>query len=427
MSPPQLVKAVLQAPVDLIFFGGIGTFVKAWDESDTDVDDAANDDVRVSAEQLRARVVAEGANLAVTQRARVAYSRRGGRVNTDFVDNAAGVAMSDREVNLKILLSLAEATGRLAPGDGDRLLLEARDDAAAAVLSQVDGGVVALDRAALAGGSDLQVYEALIEELEAAGMLERSTECLPGPEELARRRQAGAGLSRPELAVVMAYERSALACSVQASRLPERPGMADLARAYFPAPLREPFSDLVTSHPLFAQLVSSQVANQVTKQMGPIWAYEVSAELGCPLSQVAGADQSAAEVLGAAWMEGEVDALSSSLQMDAELALRSAISAGVDRLARWYLRHPGASGTAGRSALDERIMAELARHMGAEKRDRADWTSLGVPAELAGRAAQLADLAGVGEVGHVALASGARSPLPSRRGARSIALCCCVR
>lgn len=226
LTPPELVKACLRAPVDLIFFGGVGTFVKAPGESDVEVDDEDNDEVRVSADQLRARVVAEGANLALTQRARASYSRRGGRVNADFVDNAAGVAMSDREVNLKILLGVAISAGRLAAEARDEALFAAQDEAAAAVLATVEGSLVALDQAARSSPDALPAYEALMVALEHSGLLDREVEALPGPEELARRRDAGAGLSRPELAVVVSFARAALARSIEGSELTASPALA---------------------------------------------------------------------------------------------------------------------------------------------------------------------------------------------------------
>ena len=146
LTPPELIAAILAAPVDLLWFGGIGTYVRAPDESDTDVGDRANDSVRITSNRLRARVVAEGGNLGVTQRGRIRYARRGGRINTDFIDNAAGVAISDREVNLKILLALALEEGRLLPAERDQLLAAVTDDVVAAVLQQVDNSVLALSR-----------------------------------------------------------------------------------------------------------------------------------------------------------------------------------------------------------------------------------------------------------------------------------------
>ena len=192
MSPPDVVKAILQAPVDLIFFGGVGTFVKGPAETDAEVDDRANDDVRVDAGQLRARVVAEGANLAITQRARASYSRRGGRINADFVDNVAGVATSDHEVNLKILLGLARARQRLSAAGRDEMLAAATEDVAAAVLAEVEGNIVALDLAASSSAAELDACQALMDDLESAGLLDAAVEALPGP-----RRWPGAGKQGP--------------------------------------------------------------------------------------------------------------------------------------------------------------------------------------------------------------------------------------
>ena len=268
--------------MDLIFFGGIGTFVKAPGESDIDVDDKANDDVRVSAEQLRTRVVTEGANLAVTQRARTSYSRRGGRVNADFIDNAAGVVMSDREVNLKILLGLALSAGRLDAAGREAMLVGSKEAVAGAVLTEVERSIVALERGASSSASELPAYEALMDDLSAAQLLDLDVEALPGPEELARRRQAGAGLSRPEVAVLISYARSEVARSIEGSPLSSDEAMWPCAMAYFPTGPLEAFPDLVLDHPLFRQLVSSRVANAIVEQVGPIRARRGRGSDGTP-------------------------------------------------------------------------------------------------------------------------------------------------
>jgi glutamate dehydrogenase len=404
-SPPQLVKLVLQAPVDLLFFGGVGTFVRAKAESDVEVDDPTNDEVRVSAEQLRARVVVEGANLALTQPARVSYSRRGGRVNTDFVDNAGGVAMSDREVNLKILLQQAISAGRLSRAERAPLLLETRDAAAAAVLAQVDGGMVAIDRAAATSATDLPVYESLIDDLESSGALERTSEYLPGTEEMARRRQAGAGLTRPELAVITAYARSSLARSIDSSELVASAEVGRYASEYFPPAVLGRYSDLVPAHTLFGQLIASQLADEVIKQMGTVWAYELATELGSPLWEAGGAFFAAALVLRARDIAKEVDAAAASLPLDGELALRSVVASGLDRLARWYVRH--------RQPLAHLVLEDVAAYGELiddagppPRRELAEMTGLGVPEDTAVRAVRLRTLASLGEVAETARTSG---------------------
>ena len=426
MSPPELVKAVLEAQVDLIFFGGIGTFVKEAAETDRDVDDRANDDVRVNADQLRARVVAEGANLAMTQRARTSYSRRGGRVDTDFIDNAGGVAMSDREVNLKILLGLALGSGRLAPADRDEVLAGSADAVADAVLAQVEQSVVALDRAAVSSAADLPAFEALMEDLDRAGLLDVEVEALPDAEELARRRPAGAGLSRPELAVLLAYARSELARSIDSSPLPHYDALRSCGVGYFPPAVTQAFSDLVPEHPLYRQLVSSELADELIARMGAVWAHEVAAETGRQPWEAAAAYWAAREVLGAGPLFEEVDTVAWTVSPEAESALRDCLSSALGRLARWYLArqgvvdptgdHSAGAGLAVAVAADRPYIGQLdevCSRQGAPVAAPmdirplvAELVALGAPEDLSSRIARLMRSAAVGELAEVARATG---------------------
>ena len=197
------------------------------EEPDADVGDRANDDVRITSDQVRARVVAEGGNLGVTQLARIRYSRRAGRINTDFIDNAAGVATSDREVNFKILLALAIEEGRLDPAERDGYLARSENEVAEEVLRQVDHSVAALSRAVPGSARELDAYEALIDtSWKRRGGSIGTVESLPAPEELQVRREAGAGFIRPELAVLLAYAKSDLVAAIEASDVSGRPGPA---------------------------------------------------------------------------------------------------------------------------------------------------------------------------------------------------------
>jgi glutamate dehydrogenase len=416
MSPPELVKAVLEAQVDLIFFGGIGTFVKAPSETDIEVDDRANDDVRVNADQLRARVVAEGANLAMTQAARTSYSRRGGRVDTDFIDNAGGVAMSDREVNLKILLSMALASDRLAPAARDGVLAGSAEEVADDVLAQVEQSVVALDRAAGSSAAELPAIEALMADLARAGLLDVEVEDLPDGEELARRRQAGAGLSRPELAVLLAYARSELARSTEPSPLAGYETTRSCATGYFPLGARQAYADLVPAHPLYRQLVSSELADEVIVRMGAVWAHEVAAETGRQLWEAAAAYWAAREVLSAAPLFEEVDRVAWSVSTEAETAMRDSLSSGLGRLARWYLTRLGPFDPGVVISSDRPFVAGLSAAYpfgagspsGGPFDDRplaAALVALGLPEEVAARLAQLVRDAAVGELAEAARAS----------------------
>ena len=344
MSPPELVSAILAAPVDLIWFGGIGTFIKAAGESDTDVGDHTNDAVRITSDQVRARVIAEGANLGVTQRARIRYSRRGGRINADFIDNAAGVATSDREVNLKILLSLATESGRLTDSERDLLLGRSEQEVAEEVLRQVDHSVAALNRATARSERELDAYEALVGGLEAAGRFNRQVEVLPDREEFKVRRAAGAGLIRPELATILAYAKADLVAAIEGSGSASDAVFLDSVIPYFPDSIRREFADLIPRHRLYPQLVATDVAGELVDQMGIVWAHDLAAELGCGLGQVASAFWVARRVTGAGSLWAELEALAagpaSELSAPAEAALHRMVVEAVGGLARSYLRAP---------------------------------------------------------------------------------------
>ncbi|MGI8750885.1 MAG: NAD-glutamate dehydrogenase domain-containing protein [Acidimicrobiales bacterium] len=403
LTPPELIAAILAAPVDLLWFGGIGTYVRAPDESDTDVGDRANDAVRITSNQLRARVVAEGGNLGVTQRARIRYSRRGGRINTDFIDNAAGVAISDREVNLKILLALAIEEGRLDAEGRDQLLAAVTADVVEAVLQQVDNSVVALSRAVPTSAGELDAYEALIGSLQRGGYLDRAVEALPDADELATRRTAGAGLIRPELAVLLAYAKSALVADIEASELPGDPALVDSVSPYFPPAIRDQFAASVTRHRLYRELVATDVAGEVVDQMGVTWAHETAAALNRSRVDVAAAFWAAREVLGAGprW-EKLVRSTAGVFAPGADLDLEAhrVVVTAVDVVARRYLARPGpvrpGAVIANDRAVAEALAAGPLRAAGTAERDRL--VGLGADEELAEDLARWAAAADVADV-----------------------------
>jgi glutamate dehydrogenase len=408
LSPPRLVSAILAAPVDLLWFGGIGTFVKAPEEPDSAVGDHANDAVRITADQVRARVVAEGGNLGVTQRARIRYSRRGGRINTDFIDNAAGVATSDREVNLKILLALAIEEARLDADQRDSYLVRSADEVADEVLRQVDHSVVALSRAVPGSARELDAYEALLDTLEDAGRFDRTVECLPTAEELRIRRQAGAGLIRPELAVLLAYAKSDLVAAVEDSDVVTEPALLDAVVPYFPAPIRESFTELIPRHRLYPQLAATDLSGEVVDQLGIVWAHETAAELGRDLAEVAGAFWAARQVIGAGYRWAELEQRSAELSADAETALHATISDAVAKLARSYLTNAGESGLGEAISRDGPLADAMAAAAATEatKSEEDTLVALGVDRVLANRFVVTAARAEVGEAGPVARSTG---------------------
>jgi glutamate dehydrogenase len=337
LPPPDVVRAILSAGVDLLWFGGIGTFIKASTETDAEVGDSSDDAVRIDAGALRARVVAEGGNLAVTPRARVQYSRRGGRINADFIDNAAGVVTSDREVNLKILLAQAIEAGLLARSERDQVLFDVADDVAAEVLRQVGLSAAAVSHAVPRSAIDLDAFEALMVKLEIDGHLNRRVEALPDTEELQIRRSAGAGLTRPELAVLLAYAKSDLAAALERSPLMADPEILVAVEAYFPPPVTARFHDLIASHRLYNGLAGTALGSEIVDRMGVTWAHETAEELGVLLADVAAAYWAARQVLTADRRWRQLEAIAPQISTDAELVLHHAVGAAVDALTRTYL------------------------------------------------------------------------------------------
>ncbi len=415
MSPPELISAVLAAPVDLLWFAGIGTYVRAPGETEAEVGDRANDDVRITADRVRARVVAEGGNLAVTQRGRIRYSRRGGRINTDFIDNAAGVATSDREVNLKILLSLAIERGRLRPAERDAILEEVEGQVDFEVLRQVDHSVAALTRAVPISQRYLDAHEALLDGMEHEGRIDRVVEDLPGAEEWARRRDAGAGMIRPELAVLLAYAKSELIDSIEASGLAAAPTLRSAVGPYFAPLVQDRFGDLIPDHRLFPQLVATDLAGEIVDRMGIVWAHETAAELGADLADVAGAFWAARQVLSASPLWNEVEAAGTMAPADADAAMHAMLADGVGELARRYLLR-GETALTGIIERDAPIVAPLLTVVG----ETPSWdpTSTypdekasalmadGVPQDLAVAVAARRRLARVGDASVVARSTG---------------------
>jgi glutamate dehydrogenase len=341
LSPLELISAILAAPADLMWLGGIGTYVKATNESHSDAGDLANDRVRIDADKVRSRVVAEGGNLGFTQRARIQYSRRGGKINTDFIDNAAGVVTSDMEVNLKVLLALAVERGRLGASERDGVLAAVQDEVAAGVLRLVGLSAAALARAVRASASDLDAYESLMAALETRGRLDRKVEALPEAEEMATRRTAGAGLIRPELAVLLAYAKSDLSKAIEGSPLARDPALRGAVEAYFPAGITERFGDIIGDHRLYAQLAATTVSGEIVDRMGITWAHETADEWGTSLGEVAAAYWAAREVTGANRRWRQVEALAPSIDAETEGVLHAAVATVVDGLARTYLRRQG--------------------------------------------------------------------------------------
>jgi glutamate dehydrogenase len=339
LTPTEVIQAVLRAPVDLLWNGGIGTYVKSTSESHADVGDRTNDAVRIDGRELRTKVVGEGGNLGFTQRGRIEYAQHGGRINTDAIDNSGGVDCSDHEVNLKILLGLAVESGELTVEERNDVLQSVAPDVVAHVLYDNYLQVQILSQETAVAAERMEAYEDLMSELEARGLLERSLEFLPTSEQMAERRSAGAGLVRPELAVLLAYSKRLLREHVLASDLPDDPYLDSAMAEYFPPAVVERFGKLMSSHPLRREIVATIVTNDVINSMGITFVSRMVAETGATAAEVAGAFIVSRDVSNAREPWDAVEKLDRVVPNDVQARLMTRVDSMVEQLSRWYLTH----------------------------------------------------------------------------------------
>ena len=289
VDPATLINAILKSPVDLLWFGGIGTYIKASTQSHVDVGDPANDALRANAEELRAKVIGEGANLAITQAGRIEFSLHGGRINTDFIDNSAGVDCSDNEVNIKIALNREVREKRLTLPARNKLLERMTDEVAELVLEDNRLQSLAISVAEAGGAQALPGYVRTIEVLEQLGRLDRRVEGLESSENLLRRATENRGLTRPELAVLMSIAKIALQDAAEGMRLAEDPLLEDQLFAAFPEPMRKKHAQAIRTHRLRNEIVATKVANRLVNRLGPTLAFDMTEEEGASLGQVVAA------------------------------------------------------------------------------------------------------------------------------------------
>jgi glutamate dehydrogenase len=393
LAPDELISMILRAPVDLLYNGGIGTYVKASTESHADAGDRVNDALRVNGEELRCRVVAEGGNLGVTQRGRIEFALRGGRINTDFIDNSAGVDCSDHEVNLKILFGLAIARGELTVGERNAVLVSVTRDVVEHVLYDNFLQAQILSQEAELSPGRMEAYEDLMQALEADGMLERAIEFLPTGDEMADRRRSGRGMARPELAVLLAYAKQSLANAILESSLPDSEYLAQDLRSYFPPAVIDRFGHLIAEHPLRRELIAMLVSNDVVNSQGVTFVSRLVAETGAEAADVIRAYRIARDVTGAVGRWEAIEKLVGVLPP----TILDELMRGIDRLveitARWYLQHaPGQLGRAIEAHREpfrafEEAVAAVAPEAWKLQRDREVWKLMddGVPEDIARR------------------------------------------
>ena len=416
-QPSEILSAILRAPVDLLWFGGIGTYVRGPDETNADVGDKANDAIRISATEIGAKVVGEGANLGMTPKARIAYGLKGGRCNSDAIDNSAGVNTSDVEVNIKIALSPAVRSGKLdEPGRLD-LLRSMTDDVAKLVLRNNYQQTLALSLEASRGLSNLGNQLRLVAELEERGLLDRTVEGLPDNATIEARAAGGQGFTRSEIGTLLAFAKIALSDDIRESAVPDDPYLSRELFRYFPAEMRERFPDAIASHRLRREIIATQLANAIINRGGSTMVARLVDQTGADAPTIAAAYAATRDSFGLTEMNAAIDALDDKVPGQVQLRLYGELQDVLMNRIVWFIRNVDFVN----HSLDEIIgtyqsgVAEVERHLKEtlSPESLAAWDARtkalvdeGTPEELARRIAALPDLVAAPDIVQTAQKTG---------------------
>jgi glutamate dehydrogenase len=399
MAPTDLLSAILKAPVDLLWNGGIGTYVKASSESHADVGDRANNALRVNGNELRCKVVGEGGNLGMTQKGRIEAALNGVLLNTDFIDNSAGVDTSDHEVNIKILLNDAVQRGELTFDARNKQLAEMTDEVARLVLwdnYRQNQAITVMEHQSVRRLGSMAHF---IRTLEVEGQLDRQVESLPSEAELAERKTRGMGLTRPELSVLLSYDKIRLFQQLLDSDVPEDPYLSRELVRYFPVPLHEKYAEHMQRHRLKREIIATAVTNSTINRMGATFMMRMQEDTGQGPAAIAKAYTAAREIIGARDLWADIEALDGKVAEDTQIDAIMQIWALLRHLTRWLLNRPGGSldiaanveryqtaGMALRDALPD-ALTDTGRGDFAASQEK--WEGLGLPNEVAVRLARM--------------------------------------
>jgi glutamate dehydrogenase len=410
LAPAELVSAILKAPVDLLYNGGIGTYVKASTETHADVGDRANDALRINGRDLRCKVVAEGGNLGLTQRGRVEAAQAGVRLSTDAIDNSAGVDTSDHEVNIKILLGLAIGDGEMTEKQRNALLPQMTDDVAALVLRD---NYFQTQSLSIGGRLSLRLVDQqarFMRFLERSGRLNRAIEFLPTDDEIAERKARGAGLTSPERAVLLAYSKMWLFDELLDSDLPEDPWIGRALERYFPAQLREKFGAYIPRHPLKREIVATHVLNSMVNRVGSTFVHRLTETTGAKPPQIVRAYLATREVFGYVALWQRIEALDTRVADSVQSEMLIELGRLITRATTWFLRSKRLAEPM--EQMVQRFMpavdvlrARLEPDAAATPRAAA-WVEAGVPTELAQRVVAADGLFAVLDMAEIAEATG---------------------
>ena len=416
LSPNELMSAILKAPVDLLWNGGIGTYVKASSETHGDVGDRANNALRINGADLRCKIVGEGGNLGCTQKGRIEAAQHGVLLNTDFIDNSAGVDTSDHEVNIKILLGDAVQRGEMTTDDRNRLLASMTDEVGQLVLwdnYRQNQAITLMERQSVKRIGSMAHF---IRTLESEGLLDRQVENLPSETELSDRKAHGNGLTRPELSVLLSYDKIRLYQQLLESDVPEDPYLSKELVRYFPKPLHDAYAAHMQRHRLKREIIATAVTNSTLNRMGATFMMRMQEDTGQGPAAVAKAYTAAREILGARELWAEIEAQDSKVAENTQVDAIMQVWSQLRHLTRWLLNRPG--GTLDIAANVERYQAAVAELSDtlpdtltpAGKADFATsqekWEGLGLPNDLALRLAKLPELRAMLDMVEVAQQTG---------------------
>ncbi|WP_213608246.1 NAD-glutamate dehydrogenase [Pseudoalteromonas sp.] len=412
MTPNELIKASLMMEFDLLWNGGIGTYIKHSKETDADVGDRANDALRINGKDLGAKVFGEGGNLGATQLGRIEFAAKGGRVNTDFIDNVGGVACSDNEVNIKILLNGLVAEGDLTRKQRDELLYSMTDEVAQLVLNDCYRQTHTLSITQSKGTSTLKEKIRFIHALEKEGKLDRAIEFIPTDEELAERAAAGKDLTRPELSVLVSYAKMVLKESLVTDEITENPYYRQLLVKSFPLPLREKFNDAMNNHPLRKEIIATKLANNIVNDMGLNFMVRMNEETGANEAEIALCYSIASEIfqMRETWLS--ISDLDNKIPSNVQTEMLYQLRRTVRRATRWFLRHRNKAQTIEQSIeifaptfadLSENLTQYIVKAESDRiESAREELIQSGVPTEIAQRVVSLSSLFSVMDLTQIA-------------------------
>lgn len=338
LTPNDMIQTILKAPVDLLFNGGIGTYVKASTQTNADVGDRTNDYCRINGDELRCKVVGEGGNLGFTQLGRVEYALNGGLINTDFIDNSAGVDCSDHEVNLKILLNQEVQKGKLTETKRNHLLASMTDEVGKLVLTDNYYQALVMSFTAFHANKNIGLHQAYIKELESIGILNRKVEFLPDDKKLSERKAAEKGLTRPELAVLLAYSKIYIKQELLKSDLPEDPHLLNIVTTAFPAAMSKGYKHEMEEHRLHRDIIATQLSNRIVNEMGITFVYRLQTETNTTIPEIVRAHAVASQIFGTHKLQKTIESLDFKISLSTQYEILFYIRNLTNLATRWFLR-----------------------------------------------------------------------------------------